>query len=263
MDWLLYEAWRTEAAGQKSMCEQRLTGLAQRKGTLRFTEELWRAVLEDLNLDPAGSNSQFDQSYTMPSTAPLSKFLISLALAEADVWSDLNHRELSLLQLQHVKLQYAYLGDACIVALAKSLAHNVFLKVLELPFNHIGDQGALALAKALETNRHLTVLNLGDNHIGAVGASAFANGLVVNNVLEKLYLNENRDDWIEEGCNAWDTWASALVINTTLTLYVSTPAPTYPGAPDPLEMLAPFLEQGRVTIISSDEFDGLNLGNLT
>ena len=63
MDWLLYDAWRTEAAGQALLCEQRLTGLAQRKGHLRFTAELWRAVLEDLNL---GSNSQFDQSYTMP-----------------------------------------------------------------------------------------------------------------------------------------------------------------------------------------------------
>lgn len=267
MDWLLYDAWRTEAAGQALICEQRLTGLAQRKGTLRFTAELWRAVLEDLNLDPAGTNSQFDQSYTMPKigpkTAPLSKFLVSLALADADLWSDLNHSELSLLQLQHVNLRSADLGDVCIVALAKSLAHNMSLKVLELPFNHIGNQGALALAKALESNRHLTVLNLGDNHIGAVGASALAKGLVVNNVLEKLYLNENRDDWIEEGCNAWDAWASALEINTTLTLYLSTLPPTHPGAPDALEILEPFVEQGRVTIMTTEEFDRLNLGNLT
>lgn len=262
MDWLLYDAWRTEAAGQALICEQRLTGLAQRKGHLRFTAELWRAVLEDLNL---GSNSQFDQSYTMPSAAPLSKFFVSLALADADLWSDLNHSgsELSLLQLQHVNLRSADLGDVCIVALAKSLAHNMSLKVLELPFNHIGNQGALALAKALESNRHLTVLNLGDNHIGAVGASALAKGLSVNNVLEKLYLNENRDDWMEEGCNAWDAWASALEINTTLTLYLSTLPPTHPEAPDALEILEPFVEQGRVTIMTSEEFDELNLGNLT
>lgn len=108
------------------------------------------------------------------------------------------------------------------------------------------------------------MLNLGDNHIGAVGASALAKGLSVNNVLEKLYLNENRDDWIEEGCNAWDAWASTLEINTTLTLYVSTLPPTHPEAPDALEMLfAPFVEQGRVTIMTSEEFDELNLGNLT
>ena len=265
MDWLLYEAWRTEAAGQTSICEQRLTGLVQRKGTLRFTAELWRAVLEDLNLET--SDRQFDQSYTMLSEAPLSKFLVSLALAETEVWSDLNQcpgreLELSLLHLQHVNLQFAYLGDECIVALATSLAHNVSLEVLELPFNHIGDQGAMGLAKALETNKHLTVLNLGDNDIGAVGATALAKGLTVNNVLEKLYLNENREDWIEEGWNAWDAWAKTLEINTSLTLYLSTLTQTHPGAPDALEILAPFVDQGRVIIIATDEFDQLKLGNL-
>ena len=55
----------------------------------------------------------------------------------------------------------------------------------------IGDNGAVQLAKALATDNRLRLLDLWSNGIGPLGAAALADALAANSKLDKLYLNEN------------------------------------------------------------------------
>eukprot|EP00316_Scyphosphaera_apsteinii_P005390 CAMPEP_0119315310 /NCGR_PEP_ID=MMETSP1333-20130426/35297_1 /TAXON_ID=418940 /ORGANISM="Scyphosphaera apsteinii, Strain RCC1455" /LENGTH=268 /DNA_ID=CAMNT_0007320627 /DNA_START=53 /DNA_END=859 /DNA_ORIENTATION=+ len=90
---------------------------------------------------------------------------------------------------EELRLLGASIGDTGISLLAKALADNTNLRLLDLWSNGIGPAGAAALAVALKSNRHLDKLYLNENPIGSDGAASLAEALQHNRVLTTLWLS--------------------------------------------------------------------------
>ena len=277
LDWLLYEAWKAEAAGQHTLCELKVHGLERAfpKELLEvgsnvscFTPDLWKTVIDDLGvtgvLTPGGREN------------PLSNLLNLFILAQHEVLQ-LNSKEESkrildrtwhflILRfrdkslrgefLVRVPLRYGLrklnldstghfhfgdegLGDAGTVALAKGLANNGTLKELHLYQNSIGDAGVKALASALETNCVLKELILKDNPFGDAGVIALAKALEANKSLEKLDVRLYHKTM---GVEALKALASALEVDATLKKLIVC------RSPKAEQILGQFKEQGRVDL---------------
>eukprot|EP00936_MAST-01D_sp_MAST-1D-sp1_P001555 g1555.t1 len=83
-------------------------------------------------------------------------------------------------------------GDRGARWLARALAENETLTVLDCRSNEISDAGVLALADTLrESNRTLTSLGLRHNELGEVGGAALLRALSTNTVVTALDLTAN------------------------------------------------------------------------
>lgn len=72
--------------------------------------------------------------------------------------------------LEELHLDTNQVDDESVEDIAKMLAVNKSLRVVNLGANRIGDAGAAALAEMLKDNTTLQELNLGSNEIGYDGA---------------------------------------------------------------------------------------------
>uniref|UniRef100_A0ACB8FXV8 Uncharacterized protein n=1 Tax=Sphaerodactylus townsendi TaxID=933632 RepID=A0ACB8FXV8_9SAUR len=77
------------------------------------------------------------------------------------------------------------------VAVAKGLAGNIFLRVVDLSYNGFGNRGAAALGEALKINNVLEELNVSNNHISLEGALCLALALKDNKTLRSLSMARN------------------------------------------------------------------------
>ena len=93
--------------------------------------------------------------------------------------------------LQTLHLNWNRIGADGAKALAEGLKHYTNLQTLDLYSNSIGDDGAKALAEGLKHYTNLQMLNLQSDSIGDDGAKALAEGLKHCTNLQKLDLSSN------------------------------------------------------------------------
>lgn len=114
--------------------------------------------------------------------------------------------------LVHLDLSLNSMGDEGAVVLARSLAHNLSLKTLNVNYCHISDRGGIAISRALAFNNTLTALHLSLNYLTTDSAVSFSDSLGINSSLAFLDLSLN----LLDDASMW-SMCDSLGINTTIT----------------------------------------------